>query len=374
MTTHAPKNFMDCWDYSTDELLDLVDLIKQLKAAAKERRVPKLLADQSLAMIFNGNSTRTRVSFEVAAQQLGGFALYLTGGEHGEMHLGKRETVGDTARVVSSMVEGIAIRWQDLAEIKEFADSCSVPVFNMMDYMHHPTQTLCDLTTIIEHLPEGKQLKDVKLAFIGTDDLNESSAGDLAKLLPRFGATVVLGTPEGHAFDEEYNTSEPENTPELLELTRAQRRQACEEGGGQVISTHDPVEAVQGADFVYTGCFCYEGMESESEFEYFDRVFVGKGFQVSEKLLAHCPQAQTMHYLPALRGKEMTDYAMDFPGSLLWKQAENRLHTQRGLMAYLMGGRSIDAYAPVYNTEAERAIVEKITAMTERYGSQYTHA
>ena len=103
-------------------------------------------------------------------------------------------------------------------------------------------------------------------------------------------------------------------------------------------------------------------------------MFVGKGFQVSEKLLAHCPQAQTMHYLPALRGKEMTDYAMDFPGSLLWKQAENRLHTQRGLMAYLMGGRSIDAYAPVYNTEAERAIVEKITAMTERYGSQYTHA
>lgn len=373
MTMRKTKNFMDCWDYSTDELLDLVDLIKKLKVAARDRQVPKLLADQSLAMIFNGNSTRTRVSFETAVQQLGGFALYLTGGEHGELHLGKRETIGDTARVVSSMVEGISIRWQELDEIAEFAANCSVPVFNMMDYMHHPTQTLCDLTTIIEHLPEGKQLKDIKLAFIGTDDLNESSAGDLAKLLPRFGATVVLGTPEGHAFDEEYNTSEPANTPELLELTRSRRAQACEEGGGSIVSTHDPIKAVQGADFVYTGCFCYEGMESESEFEYFQRVFVDKGFQVSEELLSHCPGAKTMHYLPALRGKEMTDYAMDFEGSLLWEQAENRLHTQRGLLAYLMGAVSIDDYVPVYGTEDERAIVDAVKAMNDRYGSEPTH-
>lgn len=367
----AFKNFMDCWDYSTDELLAMVDLIRDLKQLSYERKVPKLIEDQSLAMIFNGNSTRTRVSFEVATHQLGGHALYLTGGPHGELHLGKRETIGDTARVISSMADGISIRWQDVAEIEEFASHCTVPVFNMMDFYRHPTQTLCDLTTIIENLPEGKTLADITLTFIGADDLNESSAGDLAKLLPRFGATVIMGTPEGHAFEEEYNLVECENDPALIEYNRACRAQACEEGGGQVLSTHDPAEAVSKSDFVYTGCFCYEGMESESEFEYFDRVFVQKGFQVSEQLLANNPQAQTMHYLPALRGKEMTDYAMDFEGSLLWKQAENRLHTQRGLMAYLMGARTLDEFEPRRATD--EAIAAKIEDMYARFGTEYTH-
>lgn len=365
------KNFMDCWDYSTDELLAMVDLIRSLKDLSREHRVPHLIADQSLAMIFNGNSTRTRVSFEVAAQELGGFALYLTGGEHGELHLGKRETVGDSSTVVSSMVDGISIRWQDVQEIEEFARYSSVPVFNMMDYYRHPTQTLCDLTTIIENIPEGKELKDITLAFIGSDDLNESSAGDLAKLLPRFGATVVMGCPEGHAFDERFNMVEDENDPELLRVTAERREQACNEGGGHIYSTHDPVEAVEGADFVYTGCFCYEGMESESEFEYFDRAFVQGGFQVNEDMLSHCKGAKTMHYLPALRGKEMTDYAMDFAGSLLWKQAENRLHTQRGLIAYLMGCRTLDNFEPRRNSD--EAMAAKVAALYETFGPEYTH-
>lgn len=365
------KNYLDCWDYSTDELLAMVDLMRDLKRLSYERKVPKLIADQSLAMIFNGNSTRTRVSFETATHQLGGHALYLTGGEHGELHLGKRETVMDSSTVVSSMVDGIAIRWQDVAEIEEFARYSSVPVFNMMDYYRHPTQTLCDLTTIIENLPEGKELKDVKLAFIGADDLNESSAGDLAKLLPRFGATVVMGTPEGHAFDEDYNAEENADNPELLQVTAERRKRACEEGGGHIYSVHNAAEAVEGADFVYTGCFCYEGMESESEFEYFDRVFVQGGFQVSESLLSHCKGAKTMHYLPALRGKEMTDYAMDYEGSLLWKQAENRLHTQRGLMAYLMGCRTLDEFVP--QRESDEAIASKIACMYQTFGTNYTH-
>ena len=115
------KNFMDCWDYSTEELLALADLIRRLKKDAYEGTVPKLLKGQSLAMIFNGNSTRTRVSFEVAAQQLGAHALFLTGGPEGELHLGKRETIGDTARVISSMVDGIAMRWRNTKEMEEFA-------------------------------------------------------------------------------------------------------------------------------------------------------------------------------------------------------------------------------------------------------------
>ena len=363
------KNYMDIWDYSTDEIMDMVELIRELKECARELRVPKLLRDQSLAMIFNGNSTRTRVSFETASHQLGAHALYLTGGEHGELHLGKRETIKDTATVVSSMVEGISIRWQDTLEIEEFARHSSVPVFNMMDYYRHPTQTLCDLTTIIENLPEGKELKDVTLVFVGSDDMNESSACDLAKLLPRFGAKVVMATPEGHAFDEAFNLEE--NGEEAVHRQQELRRQACFEGGGSILSTHNPIEGVAGADFIYTGCFCYEGMESESEFEYFQRVFMDKGFQVNERMLKAAPGAKTMHYLPALRGKEMDDFAMDFAGSLLWKQAENRLHTQRGLMAYLMGCRTLDDFKPTCDGD------EKVAAMVERmyqtYGAEYTH-
>ncbi|MBZ9689837.1 hypothetical protein G9F72_026565 [Clostridium estertheticum] len=373
MKINKIKNYLDCWDYSTEELLEMVSLIRQLKQNAKDYCVPKILKDQSLAMIFNGNSTRTRVSFEVATHQLGAHALYLTGGEHGELHLGKRETIKDSALVISSMVEGISMRWGDVDEIEEFAKYSSVPVFNMMDYMRHPTQTLCDLTTIIENLPEGKKLKDIKLTFIGSDDLGESSAGDLAKLLPRFGITVVMGCPENHAFDERFNMIDSNHDQERIRRTLEQRAQACEEGGGKIYSTHDPIEAVKGADFIYTGCFCYEGMENDNNFEYFNKIFIDAGFQVSEKLLSHCKGAKTMHYLPALRGKEMTDYAMDFEGSLLWKQAENRLHTQRGLMAYLMGSRTINEYKLVENTEAERLAVEKIKKMYETFGSEYTH-
>lgn len=363
------KHYMDIWDYSTDEILDMVELIRELKKLAAKFRVPKLLRDQSLAMIFNGNSTRTRVSFETAVHQLGGHALYLTGGEHGEMHLGKRETIQDSATVVSSMVEGISMRWHDVGEIEEFARYSSVPMFNMMDYYRHPTQTLCDLTTIIENMPEGKELKDITLTFVGSDDIEESSAGDLAKLLPRFGATVVMATPQGHAFDEEFNLES--NGAEKVAGQQALRDQSCREGGGRIIGTHDAVEGVADADFIYTGCFCYEGMESESEFEYFKRAFMDAGFQVNERLLSHAPAAKTMHYLPALRGKEMDDYAMDYEGSLLWKQAENRLHTQRGLMAYLMGCRTLDDFDPT--CESDQKIADMIDAMYRKYGSEYTH-
>lgn len=363
------KHYMDIWDYSTEEILDMVELIRELKKLAAEFKVPKLLKDQTLAMIFNGNSTRTRVSFETAIHQLGAHGLYLTGGEHGEMHLGKRETVKDSAVVVSSMVEGISMRWLEVSEIEEFARYSSVPMFNMMDYYRHPTQTLCDLTTIIENMPEGKELKDITLTFIGGDDMNESSAGDLAKLLPRFGATVVMGTPEGHGFEDEFNLSE--NGPEAVAKQRALREQACSEGGGKLVYTHNPFEAVEGADFIYTGCFCYEGMESEDDAVYFQKVFMDAGFQVNEELLSHAPGAKTMHYLPALRGKEMDDYAMDFEGSLLWKQAENRLHTQRGLLAYLMGCRTLPEFEP--ECESDQKIVDMIEAMYQKYGTEYTH-
>lgn len=362
------KHFMDCWDYSNDEIMEMAELIMMLKKDAKAGHCPKLLKDQSLAMIFNGNSTRTRVSFEVAATQLGAHALYLTGGEGGELHLGKRETIGDTATVVSSMVEGIAMRWRPTLEMEEFAKHCSVPFFNGMDHTRHPTQTLCDFVTILEHMPEGKELKDITFTFIGATGVRETSANDMAKLLPRFGAKVILVSPEGY----ELGGSHDSNPEWMIKKNLDGRKQACEEGGGQVILMRDPKEAVKDSDFVYTGCFCYEGTESKSDFEVYERDFISKGYQVTQELLSINPKAQTMHYLPALRGKEMTDYAMDFEGSLLWKQAENRLHTQRGLMAYLMGPLSPDFDQAPFTEEEARA-KEKIKKMRDAYGVEYTH-
>ena len=362
------KKFMDCWDYSTEELMDMVDLIIKLKKAKKNGCVPKLLEGQSVAMIFNGNSTRTRVSFETAAQELGAHALFLTGGPHGGMHLGKRETIKDTAKVVSSMVDGVVMRWRNTPEMEEFAKHCSVPFFNGMDLTRHPTQTLCDLVTIIENLPEGKELKDIQLTFIGFTGVNETSGNDLAKLLPRFGARVVLCSPEGYYLGQEQDWEGRWQ----IETNEERRKLACKEGGGAIVCISDPIEAVTGADFVYGSVVCYEGSETEEDFKTYQRDFLDKGYQIDERLLSYCPGAKTMHYLPALRGKEMTDYAMDFDGSLLFEQAENRLHTQRGLLAYLM--------APLtpHPTEEEKAAAEKeindmINCMKEKYGVENTH-
>ena len=362
------KNFMDCWDYSTAELTAMAELTMLLKKDAKAGKCPKLLAGETLAMIFNGNSTRTRVSFETASTQLGAHAQYLTGGEGGELHLGKRETIGDTARVISSMVDGIARRWRPTLEMEEFVSKCSVPFFNGMDHTRHPTQTLCDFITILENLPEGKEIKDVTLAFIGATGVRETSANDLAKLLPRFGANVILCSPEGYELGGENDR----NPQWMIDRNAERRKQACTEGGGSITLTRDPKEAVANADYVYTGCFCYEGTESKSDFEIYYRDFIDKGYQVTEELLSINPRAMTMHYLPALRGKEMTDYAMDFAGSLLWTEAENRLHTQRGLMAYLMGPLAPDFDAAPF-TEEEAAAKAKIRAMRETFGTEYTH-
>lgn len=363
------KNFMDCWDYSTEELMKMVDLIIYLKACAKKGYIPKLLKGQALAMIFNGNSTRTRISFETAAQELGASALFLTGGPKGELHLGHRETIADSARVISSMVDGIIIRWVDTEEIEEFAKNSTVPVFNGMDYMRHPTQTLCDLVTIIENLPEGKELKDIKLVFIGSADVEESSANDLAKLLPRFGATVVHLVPPEH---EPGGKFDKEKSPAwMIELNEQRRLQACKEGDGHFYWTNEAEEALKDVDFIYTGCYCYEGMEDDTDMKHFNEVFIGGGYQVTEELLLKYPGAMTMHYLPALRGKEMTDYAMDFEGSLLWKQAENRYHTQRGLLAYLMGQRETVSQAEKEKMEMEAW--KKIEEMRLDFGKKYTH-
>lgn len=368
------KHFIDCWDFSTEELLDMANLIIELKKMTKAGKCPKLLEGASLAMIFNGNSTRTRVSFETAMTDLGGHGEFLTGGPSGELHLGKRETIGDSSRVISSMVNGVMMRWLNAKEMEEFAKHSSVPLLNGMCSRRHPTQTLCDLVTIIENMPEGKTLKDIVLCFFGLCVSTEVDCSDLAALLPRFGATVKLVGPKGFMLGEEMDDEGGNLVDEkgLIEWNRSRRERACKEGGGKIIESYDPLEAVKDVDFLYTGVVCYEGSESEEDMARYKRDFLDKGFQVNKELLSHNPNTMTMHYLPALRGKEMDDYAMDFEGSLLWKQAENRLHTQRGLLAYLMAPLH-PGFENAGRTPEEEKIKSMIKAMRAKYGVGYTH-
>jgi len=315
------KNFIDPWDFTTDELMELVDFILLLKKADKLGACPKLLEDASLGMIFAAPSTRTRVSFEVAMTKLGGHALYL---RPGELHLGSRETIKDTALTLSRMCDCIMARIHSPEDMEELSKWSSVPVINGMTDYNHPTQALCDLVTIVENMPEGKTLSDITLTFVGDTTLFECVLNTMNQILPRFGGNVVFASPEGYSL---YDDASP-----YREKLISRAEEACKIGGGTFKVLNDPIEAVKNADFIYTGPWTYHGNEDEKEAR--DKVFMPK-FQVNADLVAHAPDhAQFMHYGPALRGQEMSEEIMDHERSLLVDEAENRLHTEKGLLAW----------------------------------------
>ncbi|MCP4819680.1 MAG: ornithine carbamoyltransferase [Shimia sp.] len=315
------KNFIDPWDFSTDELMQLVDFIILLKKADKLGACPKLLEDASLGMIFAAPSTRTRVSFEVAMTQLGGHALYL---RPGELHLGSRESIKDTALVLSRMVDCIMARIHSPEDMEELSKWATVPVINGMTDYNHPTQALCDLVTIVENMPEGKTLADITLTFVGDTTLFECVLNTMNQILPRFGGNVVFASPKGYSLYDDDS--------EYREKLIARAEEACKLGGGTFTVLDDPIEAVKNADFIYTGPWTYHGNEHEKKER--DKVFMPK-FQVNEDLISHAPDhAQFMHYGPALRGVEMSEGVMDHERSLLVDEAENRLHTEKGLLAW----------------------------------------
>lgn len=317
------KNFIDPWDFSTRELMQLVEFTILLKKAEKMGASPRLLEDASLGMIFAAPSTRTRVSFEVAMTQLGGHALYL---RPGELHLGDRESVKDTALVLSRMVDCIMARIHSHEEMQELSKWATVPVINGMTDYNHPTQALCDLVTIYENLPEGKTLGDITLTFVGDTTLFECVLNTMNQILPRFGGNIVFASPDGYSIYDDAS--------EYRDRLIGRAEEACEIGGGTFTVTNDPIDAVRNADFIYTGPWIYHGNEHEKAER--DKVFMPK-FQVSADLARHAPDhVQFMHYGPALRGIEMTEEIMDHERSLLVEEAENRLHTEKGLLAWYM--------------------------------------
>ena len=299
------KHFMSIYDLDSQEVKELLDYAIETKKKAKAGRLPGLLKGKSMAMIFRKPSLRTRMSFEMAMVGAGGYAFYVA---DEEIKLGRREAVSDASRVVSRFVDIMMIRTFDHAEAEELAKFADVPVINGLTDLYHPCQVLGDIMTVIEH--KGK-IEGLRVAFLGDgNNVANSWINAAAKLDFEF----VLGTAEGYEPDEKI-------------LSRARK------DGARVEIVYDPVEAVKDAAVVYTDVWASMGQEDEAA----DRRLKMRGLQVNEKLLASAaPGAVVLHCLPAHRGEEITDEVMDGPQSVVFDEAENRMHIQRAIILKLL--------------------------------------
>jgi len=306
------KDFIDTNDFSRHELGEVLQLVRLLKDADRDGCVPDLLRRRSLGMIFEEPSTRTRVSFEVAMSKLGGHAIYL---KPGEIHLGARESLGDTARVLSSMCDVIEARVLRHDTVVGLAAESTVPVINGLSDYNHPTQALCDVFTMTEHLPAGKSLEDCTVVFVG-DRTNVCSS--LMHLTTKFGMNFVHAGPAAYLSPDDW-----------VKIAMANVEEA---GTGSVEVTDEVEDAVRTADFIYTDTWWWVGQEGEIPER--KAAFLPR-YQVNETLFARSPWARFMHCLPASRGVEVTDGVIDSPRSIVFEQAENRLHTEKALLVWL---------------------------------------
>jgi ornithine carbamoyltransferase len=299
------RHFTRVADWSGEELLRLLDLADDLKDRQHRRDEHQLLPGRALGMIFQKPSTRTRVSFEVGIAQLGGHALYLAASD---LHLGRGETLRDTATVLSRYLDGLMIRTFAQDDVEELARHATIPVINGLTDSSHPCQALADVMTIRERLG---RLEGVRVAYLG--DGNNVCAS-LMVAAAKLGMEFVAATPEGYEPD-----------PLAVKLAR--------EAGGNQELTHDPREAAQGADVLYTDVWTSMGQEEERE----PRLRDLAGFGIDDELVRLAGEnAIVLHCLPAHYGEEITEAVLYGPQSAVWDQAENRLHAQKALMALVM--------------------------------------
>ena len=292
-------------DWTRDELLATLDFADDLKARQQRREEHHLLPGRTLAMIFQKPSTRTRVSFEVGMVQLGGHALYLAAGD---LQLGRGETLRDTANVLSRYVDGIMIRTFAQDDVEELARHASVPVINGLTDISHPCQALADVMTIRERLG---RLEGVTVAYLG--DGNNVRAS-LMVACAKLGMPFVAATPEGY-----------EPWEEAVEIAR--------EAGGEIELTHDPREAARGADVLYTDVWTSMGQDEERERRLRDL----DGYGIDQELVGLAnDDAIVLHCLPAHYGEEITEEVLYGPQSAVWDEAENRLHSQKGLLGLVI--------------------------------------
>ncbi|HHW54418.1 MAG: ornithine carbamoyltransferase [bacterium] len=314
------RHLLSLQQYNKKELMQILETAAALQAIMA-RGVPfKPLQGKTLGMIFNKNSTRTRVSFEVAIYQLGGHGLHL-GGQ--ELQLARGESIADTARVLSRYLDAIMIRTYSHAEVEELAANATVPVINGLTDRFHPCQALADFYTLYK---KKGRLAGLKLAFVG--DGNNNVTHSLLLGAAKLGVDIHVAAPAGYA---------PE--AEVLALAR----QEAKLSGSSVLLTTDPVEAVAGADAVYTDVWTSMGKEDEAQ----ERCRILAPYQVNSSLMAAAkPDALFLHCLPANRGEEVTDEVMDGPNSAVFDQAENRLHVQKAVLALLVrGGELVEEMA-----------------------------
>jgi len=297
------KDFLEIPDVSLDELYELLSLAHRMKSG-EYRGQP--LAGKVLGMIFEKSSTRTRVSFEVGALQLGGHAIFLSSRD---IQLGRGEPIKDTARVLSRYVDGVMIRTFAHADVIELAHFAGVPVINGLTDLLHPCQVMADLMTVQERF--GRELAGRKIAWIGDGN---NMANSWLNAAYRFGFELRLACPAGYEPDRE-----------IFDRART---------GATVMLTHDPAEAAQGAEVVNTDVWASMGQEAEAQ----ARRVAFAGYHVDEKLMARAaPDAIFLHCLPAHRGEEVADEVIEGPRSRVFDEAENRLHAQKAIMARLMG-------------------------------------
>jgi putrescine carbamoyltransferase len=326
------EHFIDTQELTPAILEQQMQLIRLLKDADKHRVCPPLLRDASLAMIFEEPSTRTRVSFEVAMTKLGGHALYL---KPGEIHLGEKENIKDTAKVLSRMCDVIEIRALKHATVTGFAEHATVPVINGLTDRNHPTQALCDVFTMGEHKLPEKSWADLTVVFVG-DATNVCTS--TALIVTMMGGTFIHARPQQYGIEAQW--------PDVIDELASNAKRY----GGRYLETEEVEDAVKDADFVYTDLWWWFGQEDEIP----DRVKAFKPrYQVTEKLLSRAPEhVRFMHCLPASRGVEVTDEVMDGPRSIIYPQSENRLHTEKGLLTWYVYPRLVQ---PVPETKAYHA-------------------
>ncbi len=301
------RHFLEIADWSTSDLEQLLRLAIQLKLEWQSGGNRPALGGKVLGMIFQKPSLRTRVSFDVAMLHLGGHALYLSPAEIG---LGQRESIADVARVLSGYTQGIMARVFDPAHITELAKWSAVPVINGLSDHSHPCQAMADMLTIYEHFGH---LRGLKLAYVG--DSNNVTRS-LAEASARLGVKMSVASPAGYQLDRT-----------TVDSVKAM--------GLALELTDDPAAAVAGADVVYTDTWTSMGQEQEAE----KRRKVFPPYQVNDSLVRKAEShAVVLHCLPAHRGEEITDDVADGPQSLLFPQAENRLHAQKAILVRLMAG------------------------------------
>jgi ornithine carbamoyltransferase len=304
------KNFLTLAEFTPDDLASVLDLSERLKLYRTDGLGSKVLSGKSVALIFEKPSTRTRVSFQVAISELGGSAISLSSIE---MQLGRGETVEDTAQVLSRYVHCIMARVNHHADLERLAESASVPVINGLSELHHPVQILADLLTVQEH--KGR-LKGLKVAWVGDGD-NVCNSWTIGAALA--GIEFVAATPQGYEMPQS-----------IVNLASGMARAM----GGSIKVINDPAAAVSGADCVITDTFVSMGEEQERLRR--EQAFLPR-YQVNGALMAKAKtDAIFMHCLPAHRGDEVTGEVIDGPHSVVFDEAENRMHTEKALLCFLM--------------------------------------